>query len=72
MKLSISDLDTYSSMINSKILKIIEEINPQNSVGLFHPYKNEVDVLKISNHLISLIRLLLFYMDKTNQQIFVD
>ena len=29
MKLSISDLDTYSSMINSKILEIIEKINPQ-------------------------------------------
>ena len=48
MKLSISDLDTYSSMINSKILEIIEKINPQKSVGLFYPYKNEVDVLKLS------------------------
>ena len=41
MKLSISDLDTYSSMINSKILEIIEKINPQKSVGLFYPYKNK-------------------------------
>ena len=49
MKLSISDLYTYSSIINSKILEIIEKINPQKSVGLFYPYKNEVDVLKISN-----------------------
>ena len=54
MKLSISDLDTYSSMINSKILEIIEKINPQKSVGLFYPYKNEVDVLRISNDLIVL------------------
>ena len=53
MKLSISDLDTYSRMINSKILEIIEKINPQKSVGLFYPYKNEVDVLRISNDLIN-------------------
>ena len=53
MQLSTSDLDIFSNKINSKIIDLIEKINPNSSVGLFYPYKNEVDVLKISNDLIN-------------------
>ena len=53
MQLSISDLDIFSNKINSKIIDLIEKINPNNSVGLFYPYKNEADVLRISNDLIN-------------------
>jgi len=53
LKLSISVLENYSRIINSKILEIIEKLNPQKSVGLFYPYKNEVDVLRLSNDLIN-------------------
>ena len=53
MQLSTSDLNIFSNKINSKILGLIEKINPNSSVGLFYPYKNEVDVLKISNDLIN-------------------
>ena len=45
MQLNASDLDIFSNKINSKILDLIEKINPNSSVGLFYPYKNEVDVL---------------------------
>ena len=53
MQLSTSDLDIFSNKINSKIIDLIEKINPNSSVGLFYPYKNEVDVLRISNDLIN-------------------
>ena len=53
MQLSTSDLDIFSNKINSKIIDLIEKINPNNSVGLFYPYKNEADVLRISNDLIN-------------------
>ena len=53
MQLSTSDLDIFSNKINSKIIDLIEKINPISSVGLFYPYKNEVDVLRISNDLIN-------------------
>ena len=53
MQLSTSDLDIFSDKINSKIIDLIEKINPNSSVGLFYPYKNEVDVLRISNDLIN-------------------
>ena len=49
MQLSTSDLDIFSNKINSKIIDLIEKINPNSSVGLFYPYKNEADVLRISN-----------------------
>ena len=54
MKLSTSDLDFFSNKINSKIIELIKKINPNSSVGLFYPYKNEVDVLRISNDLINI------------------
>ena len=53
MQLSTLDLDIFSNKINSKIIDLIEKINPNKSVGLFYPYRNEVDVLKISNDLIN-------------------
>ena len=53
MKLSKADLDIFSNKINTKIIDIIKNINPKNSIGLFYPYKKEVDVLKISNDLIN-------------------
>ena len=53
MKLSVSDLEILSNKINTKILNLIEKIKPNKSVGLFYPYKNEVDVLKITNNLIN-------------------
>ena len=53
MQLSTSDLDIFSNKINSKIIDLIEKINPNSSVGLFYPYKNEVDVLRISDVLIN-------------------
>ena len=53
MQLSTSDLDIFSNKINSKIIDLIEKINPNSSVGLFYPYKNEADVLRISNDLIN-------------------
>ena len=53
MQLSNSDLDIFSNKINSKIIDLIQKINPNSSVGLFYPYKNEVDVLRISDDLIN-------------------
>ncbi len=53
MQLSNSDLDIFSNKINSKIIDVIEKINPNSSVGLFYPFKNEADVLRISNDLIN-------------------
>ena len=53
MQLSTSDLDIFSNKINSKIIDLIEKINPNSSVGLFYPYKNEVDVLRISDDLMN-------------------
>ena len=55
MQLSTSDLDIFSNKINSKIIDLIEKINPNSSVGLFYPYKNEADVLRISDDLINKI-----------------
>ena len=52
MKLSTADLDIFSNKINTKIIELIEKLNPKNSVGLFYPYKKEVDVLRISNDLL--------------------
>ena len=53
MKLSSAELDTFSNKINTKIINLIEKFNQKNSVGLFYPYKKEVDVLRISNDLIN-------------------
>ena len=53
MKLSTADLDIFSNKINTKIIELIEKLNPKNSVGLFYPYKKEVDVLRISRDLIN-------------------
>ena len=53
MKLSSTELDTFSNKINTKIINLIEKFNQKNSVGLFYPYKKEVDVLRISNDLIN-------------------
>ncbi len=52
MKLSTADIDTFSNKINTNIIDLIKKFNPKNSVGLFYPYKKEVDVLRISKDLI--------------------
>ena len=44
MQLSTSDLDIFSNKINSKIIDLIEKINPNSSFGLLYPYKKELDV----------------------------
>lgn len=53
MKLSTAELNNFSNKINTKIIDLIEKINPKNSIGLFYPYKKEVDVMRISNDLIN-------------------
>ena len=53
MQLSTEDLNNFSNKINTKIIYLVEKINPKNSVGLFYPFKKEVEVLGISNYLIS-------------------
>ena len=45
MSLTKETVKQLSSQINLKILNIIAENDENKKIGLFYPYKNEVDVL---------------------------
>ena len=51
MSLTKETVKKLSSQINLNILKVIAEDNKFKKVGLFYPYKNEVDVLLMTESL---------------------
>ena len=48
MKMKISEVNSLSYQINIKVLDLINYISNYSTVGLFYPYKNEVNILALA------------------------
>ncbi len=51
MKMSLSEVDKLSTKINQKISSIVENLSNVFKIGLFYPFKNEVNVLNLREKL---------------------
>ena len=50
-EMSSTDVRNNSIMVNKGILKIVDTYNSIKTIGLFYPYKNEVDVILMASEL---------------------
>ena len=50
-EMSLTDVSNNSIMVNKSILKIVGTYNSTKTIGLFYPYKNEVDVILMASEL---------------------
>ena len=48
MKMKVSQVTNLSNKINIKVLELLNDISGNSTVGLFYPYKNEVNVLALA------------------------
>ena len=44
-EMSLTDVKDNSVLINNRILNLLREFNSAKSIGLFYPYKNEVNII---------------------------
>ena len=51
MKMEVSDVNNLSSKINIKVLELLSDIPDNFTIGLFYPYKNEVNILALAEEL---------------------
>ena len=49
--MSSTDVRNNSIMVNKSILNIVSALNSTKTIGLFYPYKNEVDVILMASKL---------------------
>ena len=49
--MSSTDVRNNSIMVNKSILNIVSALNSLKTIGLFYPYKNEVDVILMASEL---------------------
>ena len=50
-EMSSTDVRNNSIMVNKSILNIVSALNSTKTIGLFYPYKNEVDVILMASKL---------------------
>jgi len=50
-EMSSTDVRNNSIMVNKSILNIVSALNSTKTIGLFYPYKNEVDVILMASEL---------------------
>jgi hypothetical protein len=48
--MSSTDVRNNSIMVNKSILNIVSALNSSKTIGLFYPYKNEVDVILMASN----------------------
>jgi 5-formyltetrahydrofolate cyclo-ligase len=48
MKMKVSEVANLSNKINIKLLELLNDISDNSTVGLFYPYKNEVNILALA------------------------
>ena len=46
--MEVSDVNNLSSKINIKVLELLSDIPDNSTIGLFYPYKNEVNILALA------------------------
>ncbi len=51
MKMSLLDVDSLSYKVNSNIISVINKLENIFKVGIFYPYKNEINVLNLIDSL---------------------
>ena len=51
MKMKVSDVNNLSNNINIKVLELLSDIPVNSTIGLFYPYKNEVNILALAEEL---------------------
>ena len=51
MKMEKIEVNELSDKINIKILKILNKFSPKLSIGIFYPFKNEVNILALTKKL---------------------
>ena len=50
-EMSSTNVSKNSIMVNKSILNIVSGLNTTKTIGLFYPYKNEVDVILMASEL---------------------
>ena len=51
LKMEVSEVNNLSNKINIKVLKLLSDIPDNFTIGLFYPYKNEVNILALAEEL---------------------
>ena len=51
MKMEVSEVNNLSSKINIKVLELLSDIPDISTIGLFYPYKKEVNILALAEEL---------------------